>query len=342
VNLIIGGNGTGKTSLLKTMYAICNILNGSFTQKSRLDEIVYLSSFENYFQVGNYYGPVTVDLYGESRYLPQEKRCLVTFDGYEFGFRYPDVTSMSAREVAEAPCTWGYHVLAPDKTFVLNRPDIKSVYIPTDDMLSHSPGLLALDRDHQIPFDKPQVDILAKAQYPETREIKPNAKKLLTKIKSVIGGEVVYENDSFYVVNERLGKIQFNLEASGYRKFGLLWKLLRNGLLESKTTLFWDEPENSLNPELVPELVDILIELSRNGVQIFIATHSDFLCKWFELKTSGTDDPEIEFFSLYRENDGISSESSRSYRTLTHNAIIEQSVKLYNEHLRRATGRDED
>jgi AAA15 family ATPase/GTPase len=118
--------------------------------------------------------------------------------------------------------------------------------------------------------------------------------------------------------------------------------LVRTGHLEPDSVLFWDEPENSLNPELVPILVDVLLMLSQNGVQIFIATHSDFLCKWLELKTSDSNSAEIKFFSLYKESAGIGVETSKNYRSLTHNSIIEQSVELYNEHLRRATEHDED
>ena len=38
-------------------------------------------------------------------------------------------------------------------------------------------------------------------------------------------------------------KVDFSLEAEGLRKLGLIWKLIRNGLLEKGTVLLWDEPE---------------------------------------------------------------------------------------------------
>jgi predicted ATPase len=60
--------------------------------------------------------------------------------------------------------------------------------------------------------------------------------------------------------------------------------LVACGQLESGTALFWDEPENSLNPELVPALVEILLELSRNVVQIFIASHNKLLANYFIAK----------------------------------------------------------
>ena len=57
--------------------------------------------------------------------------------------------------------------------------------------------------------------------------------------------------------------MDFSLEAEGLRKLGLLWKLIRNGLLEKGAILLWDEPEANLNPELYPLVAEILLELQK-------------------------------------------------------------------------------
>ncbi|MDR1920130.1 MAG: ATP-binding protein [Candidatus Adiutrix sp.] len=59
--------------------------------------------------------------------------------------------------------------------------------------------------------------------------------------------------------------------------------------------LFWDEPENSLNPELVPVLVEILLELSRGGAQIFLAPHSELLASYFTVNRQKDD--KVKFYS---------------------------------------------
>jgi AAA15 family ATPase/GTPase len=343
VNIIIGGNGTGKTTLMKVMYAICDKSIRGFTREAASDEHHGASnSFDSYFQVKNYKGMVAGDLYGETRTPPQDRKCLIVYNGSEFSFRYPTIEelktrfSMTEQEIENSKFMWSYHGVFPSETAGVNAPYIRSIYIPTDDMLSHSPGLLALDRERQIPFDKTQMDILAKTQYPETREIKPNAAKLLDKIKSVIGGDVIYENESFYISKEGLGKIQFTLEASGYRKFGLLWKLLRNGLLESGVVLFWDEPENSLNPELVPVLVEILLELSRGGVQIFLATHSELLASYFTVNRQKDD--EVKFYSLYKDGQQIKYDASDRFDLLNPNKLMDEPVKLYEKRLDKVLG----
>ena len=68
------------------------------------------------------------------------------------------------------------------------------------------------------------------------------------------------------------------MTAEGFRKVGILHRLLSNGTLNpgSSGPLFWDEPESNINPKLMKLLVQILLELSRNGQQIILATH-DYL-----------------------------------------------------------------
>ena len=186
------------------------------------------------------------------------------------------------------------------------------IFIPEKDMLSHSRGLLPLWNERNLPYMKYEIDILSKAQMPETRVVKPNAANLIDKIKNIIGGEVVYENDEFFTMKENGEKILFCLEASGFRKFGLLWRLLRNGLLETGSVLMWDEPENSINPELVPVLVDILLELAQNGVQIFIATHDYEVARYFDVRKKRS--IPVMFYNFSKSSDGhISCTSSDEY-----------------------------
>lgn len=157
--------------------------------------------------------------------------------------------------------------------------NISAVFISTTEMLAHSKGFLAMNQKYNMPFDGTQVDIIVNASLPETREISKSCQAMLEKISEAIDGTVTQEDDVFYVIKKDGRKIEFPLEAEGLRKLGLLWKLIRNGLLEEGSALLWDEPEANLNPELYPLVVNILLELQKNGVQIFIATHSYKFCK---------------------------------------------------------------
>jgi len=212
----------------------------------------------------------------------------------------------------------------------------KHIFIPVNDMLCH-PEIYPMAQKYQMNYNNSEIDIIENAILPITNEITPNATKILDKIKSIIDGEVVYENDVFFMVKSDGTKIPFPLEASGYRKFGLLWKLLRNGLLESESVLFWDEPENSLNPELIPVLVDILLELSRSGVQIFIATHSEILASYFYVNKLQGDD--VMFYSLYKDEQGqIKADSNDRFDLLYPNKLTEEPVKLYEKQIAKGLG----
>jgi ABC-type multidrug transport system ATPase subunit len=52
-----------------------------------------------------------------------------------------------------------------------------------------------------------------------------------------------------------------------------MWQLLMNESIDKNTVLFWDEPDESINPNNIPLIVDVIYELARHGVQIFITTH---------------------------------------------------------------------
>jgi AAA15 family ATPase/GTPase len=217
-------------------------------------------------------------------------------------------------------------------------------YIPEKDILEHAKGLLPFIEQKPTGFDEIYREVLVNAQDIPTKQQTEIQKEVGKMIADIIGGHIewVQSEGSFYTVRSDGMRIPFASEASGFKKLGYLGLLVTSGQLEKRAVLFWDEPENSLNPKLMPKLAEILLKLSQNGVQVFIATHSDFLCKWFELKTSNSGEAEVKFFSLYEENTGINSKASQTYRSLERNSIIEQSVELYKEHLWRATERDEN
>ncbi|MDR2665593.1 MAG: ATP-binding protein, partial [Oscillospiraceae bacterium] len=96
--------------------------------------------------------------------------------------------------------------------------------------------------------------------------------------------------------------------------------------LEPGTILFWDEPEASINPELLPTLVDILLELQRGGVQIFLATHSYDVARWLELNRQS--DNALRYFNLRKEGDGIVADVADDYISLGGNPITAAGDKL--------------
>lgn len=170
-------------------------------------------------------------------------------------------------------------------------------------MLSHSKGFLALNEKFKMPFDGTQVDIIVNASLPEARTLPAYMNAILEQISCAIDGSVIQENDTFYVVKKDGRKIDFSLESEGLRKLSLLWKLIRNGLLERGATLLWDEPESNLNPELFPLVAKILLELAQNGIQIFVATHSYNFAKYLEILRE--DREQVQFHNLFKGSSAL-------------------------------------
>ena len=130
------------------------------------------------------------------------------------------------------------------------------------------------------------------------------------------------------------------MTAEGFRKVGILYRLLSNGTLDPGISgpLFWDEPEANMNPSLMKLFVEILLELSRNGQQIILATHDYVILKWLDLLVQKGKGDHVCFHSLYR--DAVSSEmkveSTTNFNSISKSAISNAFAELYDEDVKRA------
>lgn len=282
INIIIGGNGTGKTHLLKMIYYTYNNNEKEFN-------VLNKNLIRKYNDCKNYVSKITYEING------QEDTCYLREDGIKFSN--------------------------------VNKNGI--IYIPVTEMLSHSKGLLALNSKYILPFEKAELDIILNAQLPELREISTLNLAILEKIENVIDGKLIYEDDTFYIEKKEGLKIEFMFEAEGLRKFALVWQLISNGVIAKDSILLWDEPEANINPELIPLLVDILLELQRNNIQILIATHSYNLAKYFEIKRTKTD--KVNFISLSKKDNEVIANSKDYFGDLKDNKIIESDEILLDE-----------
>lgn len=218
--------------------------------------------------------------------------------------------------------------------------DVSTVFIPAIEMLSHSKSFLALERERSIPFDRTLIDIIAKAELGESKKVSDLNKNILNILSDVIEGKVIYENDTFFILKKNGLKVEFSMEAEGIRKIGLLWKLIRNGIINKDSILFWDEPEANINPQLIPQIVKILLELQRNGVQIFLATHDYNLAKYFEVLSKNDD--EVVYYSLYKTDNGVQCAKAQIYREIYNNVIEGANERLYNDILDKAAREEEN
>ena len=231
-----------------------------------------------------------------------------------------------------------------------NETLLPPVYIPEKDILSIAKGLPETCKYGRTDLDLTDIAIIEQARVPPQVPEQP----LYREICDFIGGEPEHNGESFFMERFDIYEpIPFSHEASGYRKLGLLALLVRNEQIKPGTILFWDEPENSLNPEIMPKLVEILLKLQREGVQIFLATHSEILASYICTLRKSTDHVKffslykekrqhVKFFSLCKEKDPygyeIKYDSSERFDLLRPNTLTAEKVKLYEAKLEKGLG----
>jgi len=122
--------------------------------------------------------------------------------------------------------------------------------------------------------------------------------------------------------------------AEGIKKIGILTTLITNRQLGKGTILFMDEPETALHPDAVRQMVEMLVALSKAGVQIFLASHSYFVIKQLA-NCAKRDDLNVSCWNLKRE---IGKPVSNSFHdlidgVLPSNSIIDEALKMYDEEI---------
>lgn len=296
VNIIIGANGTGKTTLLREMYYVVSRKPHYLSDELAVAEKAGIT----YSQLDNYtWGQLSN--YTWSELSGKTPNALVCFDENEIA---------------------------------------SSVFIPEKDILEHSRGLLPFIEEKQTGFGRVYKNLLIGAMDVPTNYQTESQQRMRNSIIDIIGGEVEYDNNSgeFITIRTDGTRIPFTYEASGYKKLGLLGLFVKCGKLTEGTVLFWDEPENSLNPENIPVLANILLELSRNGVQIFLATHSELFASYINVSKGKQD--VVMFYSLYKDGDGVNADINDSFEWLNPNNLNDEPVKLYELRLDKVFGNE--
>ncbi len=226
-------------------------------------------------------------------------RCEVTLTFNEqdtsIGFSF-STASKSEVGVDHPPAAWRDH--AP-------------VFLPTRGLLTIYPGFVPLYETHHLEFEETWRDTCLLLGSPRVKGLHAErAARLLEPLEEQIGGRVVLErNGRFYLRPSGTcgdSDMEMPLVAEGWRKIAMLARLILTDSLYHKGCLFWDEPESNLNPKQIREVARAILHLCQAGVQVFVATHSLFLLREFEiLLHRDFADVEQRCFALRRCNDDV-------------------------------------
>lgn len=129
--------------------------------------------------------------------------------------------------------------------------------------------------------------------------------EFINKSKVIINGNIENSGDSFIY---KRGDKNYDIvnASSGIKSIGLLQYLVTNKALKQGSVLFWEEPEVHLHPSWQLKMVELFLELQKNGVRIIFSTHSPYMADYLNalVKKRKLED-KVSFNLLTEEKDGI-------------------------------------
>lgn len=350
INVIIGENGTGKSHLLKAAYSLCSANHGLNSQEE-------VSAKEIKAAVTN---KVLNVFLPPDRKLGKIRKIGVGQDAW-----------MSAHFLSQEEIALKFRSNSKSVTIEKNGDyehyNLSPVFVPTKEVLTILRGFENNDMDTSILkllFDETYFDLATKLLNDTNLEPREKEEWLLENLVnkmegrfSLEAGEMSFQPGTYikyadgkakkgkltYFSPKRKDVFSSHMMAEGFRKFGVLQGLLQNSSLVPGVSgpLFWDEPESNLNPQLMKLLVETILELSRNGQQIILATHDYVLLKWFDLLVDQNKDDHVSYHVLYRGENGVEIDSADRYQELDMNSIADTYSDLYDHEIERALGRGE-
>lgn len=328
LNLIIGANASGKTHILKAIYASLKGLEQASWDDEEKNSILQANrciteSLIGVFKPDDKLGKLKK--IGSGRELQAEVSLQYLDRGSNSELDYSFNSNSKLLQLSER----GYESHLEYSSIQ------KPIFIPAKEIIS----LLYEVYDS----DLISHDLVNALTGPSRKDLQLHEKSkwILEKIENLLGGKFVFSSmDKIDFKLNSKEELPASLMAEGYKKIGILYRLLETGALVpgSSGTLLWDEPENNLNPQLLKLIAEILIELARNGQQIIIATHDYVLLKWFDILVDEKKGDEIKFHSLYNDSGDIKVDSQDAFAKLSKNLITDTFVELYEADIEKALG----
>lgn len=363
VNVVVGSNGTGKTHLLKAIYGLA--LAGLPSSAERSDREVAADISRKFLRLFSP-GESSIGALRTSGAKAATRLSLASSDDTRVAISF----SSRSKVVQIKVDTGGMgHELQP-------------VFIPTKEVLSLVRGMRHPDHDRatvEMIFDDGYIDLAELLVHPgfedEASSLAedPRLSSIVRELVSIVGGRYrwtsenafrfepgsyeetadparskskaaqAYQDSTVTRFVQKNGQLfSSSMTAEGYRKIGVLHRLLCNGSINPGATgvLLWDEPEANLNPKLMRKLVQIFLELSRNGQQIILATHDYVLLKWLDLLIDKGKDDHVRFHALFRDpnTQNLAVESADNYSLISKSAISDTFAELFDEDVARALG----
>ena len=311
LNVVVGENGTGKSHLLKLLYSIISSNNTLSSIRFHKKLGISIGSAINSAikqDLMNIFKPDSLDrLITRNK---DESYISLNLEKYSIDF---DI-HMDGMNINEG--------ILPENTLKKS-----SIFIPAKEMLSFYEGFVPLYETRESSFDEIYYNLARSLGLSALKNIEyyPVESKLLSRLEEILEGKISLERGRFYLVSKNGYKTEIALIAEGLRKIATIAQLIANGSLNKNSILFWDEPEANLNPKLIKKMAELLVELSRAGMQVFIATHSLFLVKELEILRRKKD--KVKYFGLGLNQGEIRVSQSEDFEYLEDIVILDEELE---------------
>ena len=312
INLIVGGNGTGKTFLLKAVYSAMRTLEEYKRGNERKTATEIL--------VEKLYWIFQPDKIGDlvTKGADGALSSTVQFDQRNFVYSFGKDTTKQISSLEN-------HVLPRSSN---------SIFLPAKEVLSlHQIILKSREQDKAFGFDDTYLDLaralrLSKKMGKNFAVFAESRKSL----EDILGGRVEYDETSGrWQYKKGNQKFPIGVTSEGIKKIAILDTLLGNRYLDANSIVLIDEPESALHPVAVSQLLDIVAVLAKSGIQFFLASHSYFVVKKLYL-IAQEQNLSVSVISAHNEQwtpanlkDGM-----------PENSIIDESIRLYKEEVELA------
>jgi len=130
-------------------------------------------------------------------------------------------------------------------------------------------------------------------------------KDFTQKSKEIIKGDIESSGDSFIFNKKDEKNYDIVNASSGTKSIGLLQYLVTNKALKKGSVLYWEEPEVHLHPEWQLRMIELFVELMNAGVKIVFSTHSPYMCDYLNAISQKQGFDDRVSFNLFEETDGV-------------------------------------
>lgn len=307
INLVLGGNSTGKTFLLKALYSSMKTIE----EYKRGDD--QRSATE--ILADKLYWTFQADKIGElvTKGAAGSLSFDMNFENRNFSYKFGKDTTKQISSLEN-------HVLPRTNN---------SIFLPAKEVLSlHQIILKSREQDKSFGFDDTYLDLArALRQTPQRGKNYKEFSDSRQRLETMLEGKIEYDDTTgrwqFRKGNQ---KYPIGVTAEGIKKIAILDTLLSNRYLDTSSIVFIDEPESALHPTAISELLNIIAVLAERGIQFFLASHSYFVVKKLYLlaQEKGLSIPVIsahdDQWLTANLKDGMPD-----------NPIINESIRLYKE-----------